>query len=341
MPIINAPSSTLQTIISKVRRITRTPSTDQLTDQEIGDYINTFVLYDMPDHLKLFDFKTTFTWYCNPYQDIYETDASVLPITDPLYNFSNLYISVHPPIYIAGYEAYYMQSREELFNQYPQLRTIVQIGTGDSVTTNFTGTLQSIPVLAGKVQFSSITAANTGLSATDVPNNPFDGTGNLIDTDTQLVIGTINYITGAYNITWATAPGASEVVYSQTVPYQPSRPTSIMYYDNKFTLRPVPDQPYAISMEVFKRPTALLDTVTSVPQLNEYWQYIAWGAAKKVFEDRMDSEHIQQLMPEFKQQEALILYKTVMQMKNERTKTIYTDSFDASGYNNFFGPGNF
>ena len=40
----------LQTIRTKVRRLTRSLSPAQLTDAQIDEYINTFVLYDFPEH---------------------------------------------------------------------------------------------------------------------------------------------------------------------------------------------------------------------------------------------------------------------------------------------------
>lgn len=341
MAVINAPGSTLQTIINKIRRITRTPSVLQLSDQEIGDYINTFVIYDMPDSIKTFDFRTTFTWYCNPYQDVYNTDTSVLPVGDPLYNFKNLYISVHPPVYLAGNEVYYTQSREEFYRNYPQQLNIQQIATGDNVTTFFFGTITSIPIQSGTVVFSAISINNEGLKIYDIPNNPSDGLGLLYDVDTNLAVGTINYVTGDYSLTFSAAPLANTQVNIQCYPYQAAMPRAVLYYANQFTLRPIPDQPYAITMDVFKRPTALLDTDNSVPELNEMWQYIAWGASKKIFEDRMDMDSVAQLMSEFKQQEEFVLNKTVMELKNQRVATIYVDTQNANDADNVYGFGKF
>ncbi len=62
------------------------------------------------------------------------------------------------------------------------------------------------------------------------------------------------------------------------------------------------------------------------PVLKEWWQYIAYGAAKKIFEDRMEMESVQMIMPEFKTQERLCLRRTLVQYANERTATIYTES---------------
>jgi hypothetical protein len=94
--------------------------------------------------------------------------------------------------------------------------------------------------------------------------------------------------------------------------------------------------PYRVDVEVYVRPTELLAS-TDEPKLAQWWQYIAYGATKKVFEDRLDQESIQLIMPEFKQQELLVLRETIMQMSNERSATIFTGSKYGGLVNNGFG----
>jgi len=77
-----------------------------------------------------------------------------------------------------------------------------------------------------------------------------------------------------------------------------------------------------------QRPSELLAS-NQMPELAEWWQYIAYGAAKKIFEDRMDLESVQLIIPEFKKQEDLILRRTIKQYSNERSSTIYTDQTEA------------
>lgn len=324
--------STLADIQQKVRRLTRTPSTAQLQNNDLNNYINTFVLYDFPEHLRLFSLRTTLTFYAKPYQDVYVTDQT-LAVTDPLYDFKNRYITVHPPVYIAGYNSMFSQSREQFFGVYPLTNSIASIGTaGDGVTTFYTGTLQNIPVLTNNVLFSSVNANNEGLALVDIPNDPFDGSGILVVPNVNVSVGTINYVTGVFSFTFPSAPADGEAINSQTIPYVASLPQALLYYDDKFTLRPVPDQPYRIDFECYKRPVELLTSGES-PELNQWWQYIAYGAAKKIFEDRMDSESVAQIMPEFKKQEALVLRRTIVQYTNDRAATIYTEQSS-------FGPGN-
>lgn len=352
-------TSTLQTIQTKVRRLTYSPSTAQLSDTELQQYINTFVLYDFPEHLRLFNLRTQFSFYCNPYQTLYALDTSISP-NNPLYNFQNKYLTIHPPVYIAGFQAFYTQSREEFFGIYPQVNNIAQQpGLGDDATTQFTGVInanQSIPPSPGSqnitleqnnVLFSSIDQNANGLAMIDVPlQDSLTGNltvfGNLYDPYVGvpttplyypadlLVDNNINYLTGEYIVTFTTPPGSGQPINSQTIPLTAARPLAMLFHDNKIRLRPVPDQPYKINFEVYIRPTELLDTAQS-PQLEEWWQYIAYGAAKKVFEDRMDLESVNLIMPEFKKQEALCQRRTLVQYTNERVATIYTDS------NNFTG----
>jgi hypothetical protein len=357
------PNTTLQAIQTKVRRLTQSPSEAQLTTDDLNNYINTAVVYDFPEHLRTFNLRTTFTFYTNPYQDEYFTNISgygnpnVNPsiANNPLYNFQNKYISVHPPAYIAGYQALYTQSPEQFFNIYPKINFIQFTGTnGDGVTTTFSGVInsqqanlpnnfnQQIALLQRQVLFDSADTNLNGLSLVDVPvlntsNGNSTVVGNLYDPNsaayqaaltnpptTVLANNNINYATGAYTITFSAAPGANIPINSQSVPQVIALPQALMFYANKFVVRPVPDQVYRINFEVYQMPTQLFQT-NSVPALNEYWQFIAYMAAKKIFEDRMDIDSVQMILPEFRNQMNLCNRRTIVQYTNERTATIYTE----------------
>lgn len=363
--------SSLQAIETKIRRLTRSPSDAQLSTNDIKEYVNTFVLYDFPEHLRDFALRTTFTFYANAFQDVYPTDKSMSP-DDPLYDFQNRYITVHPPVYIAGYNSFYTQSREQFFGIYPLTNSILTIGaSGDGLTTKFSGVInnntgpnfvnptlsnQTSVLLKNNVLFSSVNLYNQGISLIDVPvldsitlqptsygNLYVPGTEpstppTAVAPYTPTVGGTpnadnyINYLTGEFTATFPSAPGVGQAINSQTIPQVVSLPQALLYYDDAFTLRPVPDQPYRVDFEVYIRPTELLES-NSEPKLSQWWQYIAYGAAKKVFEDRGDLESVQLIMPEFKKQESLVLRRTIVQYTNERTATIYTEQLGQIGFN--------
>ena len=332
--------STLQQINIKVRRLTRSPSASQITDAQINDYVNTFILYDLPENLKLFSLHKTFSFCCDPYIDKYSTNTT--DPTNQFYNFKNQYLSIKKQITIAGFPAMLSESREQFYGIYPLTFSINTIGYGDGVTTNFSGFLTSatsgfgggfVPIIRGEVLFSSVDTLSNGLAAVDIPIAG-QTQGNLVTptsiyNTTPTLVGLIEYVTGAYALSFPTAPQAGKAITSQTIPFVPARPQALLYFDDTFILRPVPDAPYKITMECFVRPSVLLNT-TDMPQLSQWWQYIAYGAAKKIFEDRMDTDSLQMIMPEYKNQERLVERRTIVNAASERTATIFTEQVDIS-----------
>lgn len=300
--------ATLQAIRDKVRKLTRSPSVNQLTDATLDEYVNTFISYDFPETLRLFSLHRSVVFYLEPNIDTYTVDAVL--------NNINAYTTFNPPLYIGGFKAHYSQSEEEFYNIYPFNNSIKNTSlTGDGVAVAFSGTLPSIPVLRGEVTFTSKDSNNDGLVLSDSSSDGLlsgDGTG------------TIDYITGAFTLNFNAAPASAEPIVSQVVPYASSRPTSMLFFEDKFVFRPVPDQVYKVQLEAFVTPTELL-SASSEPELQEWWQYIAYGAAKKVLEDRMDLETVQMITPEFKRQERMILRRTIVQQTNQRTSTIYSN----------------
>lgn len=365
MPI-SPPTNTLEAIQILVRRLSRSPSDGQLSDNDLNNFINTFVVYDFPEQLRMFNLRTTFTFVCNAYQDEYHTDTISFAgaTTNQLYNFQNNYISVHDPVYIAGYQSLYSQSREQFFSIYPKINSISSIGVvGNGTTPFFTGfinyqqSIANIPpnsnqpavLLKGQVLFDSINVNNLGISLIDVP--VVDTTtgfqtiiGNLYSPDNLplspptvvLPFNNINYKTGQYSITFDSAPGVGQPINSQVVPQICSLPQGLLYYDNTFFVRPIPDQPYRIQFEAYKRPAALLQQNQS-PQLEEWWQFIAYGAARKILQSRMDLETVQLIEPEFREQERLCLRRTIVQYTNERTATLYTEQSSHGSGNGSWG----
>lgn len=326
-------AATLQQIKEKVRKITRSPSIALLSEAQLNEYINTFVLYDFPEQLRLFYFKTTLTFFTIPFVDTYATDS-----VPGLENFKNRYLTIHPPVFVAGRITYLSQSRTEFYAAWPLNEALLQIGAGDGINTNFSGILQTgarAPVLQNQVSFTSVDSNLAPLTLYDVPLVGSNTLGTLFsDEIPSVAAGTINYVTGAYNFTFPLAPGAGAVVQAQVKPYQPSIPTSMLFYDTKFTFRPVPDRAYRVEMDAYIRPTELLNDAQE-PGLQEFWQYIALGCAIKVFQDRMDMESVQQIMPEFINQETLCQRRTIVQRTNERTPTIYVSNpMSSRGFNN-------
>jgi hypothetical protein len=305
---IPAPSTALSMIQRKVRNLTGMRSESQLTTDDLNDYINTFILYDFPENIRLFSLRETFTFYTSPNIDTYDSSNTSY---DP-----NRYITILKPIYIAGYESFYTESRSQFYMIYPQTNFEQNLATGNGAAT-YTPTFSQTPFLRNNVTIGAVDGSGNALQVYD------DGAGNLIG-DVGVGVNTVNYTSGAVNVTFSAAIPNPNAITGFVMPYKPSRPAAMLFFDNKFILRPVPDKVYRVECEVYKQPTYLMETTDS-PELKQWWQYIAYGAAKKILEDVQDTETLAVILPGFKEQELLVLRRTIVQQTNEAVPTIYSD----------------
>lgn len=327
--------STLANIRTKVRRLTGRPSPQQITDAQIDDYVNTFYLYDMPETLRLFSQQTVFEFMTTPNVDQYDLSVETawsgvanVPIRD-------LYINLIPPAYVAGYQCFWSESNEQFYRTYPKLAEISTSVDGNGTPGPYTLTFANTPILQRQVTVGAIDDTGATIKCIDVPTNRTTGTWQIINTNTAQT-GSIDYINGAVSVTFANnIPSGTQVTFT-AVPYAASRPQALLYYDDILTLRPVPDREYLVSINAFKRPTQLI-AGGEFPELRQWWQYLAYGAAKKVFEDSQDPEGVKVIMPEFKSQESMVVRRTIVQQTNERTATIFTEmvGFPYGNYNRF------
>lgn len=330
---------TLQFIIEKFRRVTAQTSATQISDAEIVKYINTFYIYDLPMHLPLVNMKEVYTFYTQPNVDTYDFPR-------------NTYVFIQPPVYIGGYQAFYSQSREQFYRTFPKINFLDQVGTGDGVTSVFVFQASQTPFLrahtseTGDLQSDFLLSAinGAGISMNIIDN----GTGQLIDIATNLVIAgsSINYVTGLISVTFPLPPAAGAIINAQYVPYVAARPLSCLFFQDQFILRPVPDQAYQFQVDVWRYPTVSVPgggvdqifdqaNLNTDPQLNEWWQLVAYGAADKFFADNADFENLQKFRPLLQEQLKLVNRRTIKQQTSQRSSTIFSDQVQFP-YNNQF-----
>jgi len=310
--------STLERIRTKVRRLTASPSANQLSDSEIDDQVNNFYFFDLPEELRLWNLREEYNFYTDPNVDAYPFPR-------------NHYINMYQPIYIAGYQSFFSQEREQFFRIYPQLEFSEDVATGDGVTTAYTFTVSNTPVMRGYQYLPDATIfSRFFVSYTDASGNSViardDGAGGFVDEDGSTVLtGTLDYETGVVTgLTFLAAPPSGATIVAQYVAYQASRPQALLYYSSTMFLRPVPDKAYKVAFDVLKQPTFLLQN-DSNPALQEWWQILAFGCAKRVLEERQDMTSLANIIPMYKAEEAKILRRTTQQLAQERTATIFTE----------------
>jgi hypothetical protein len=348
---MTAPSS-LADIRNKVRRITGRPSQSQITDSQIDDYINTFYVFDMPEHLRMESLRVNYQFL---------TSANI-----PVYDFpTDFYLTTMPPIFIAGYQSYLTQSREAFFRINPELQLNQTVGQGSAIigAGPYPFTLTNTPIVPG-FKRNPPGAYHVIVAGDSVPVNTInwnvvvsgtssgasvslvdDGLGNLWDVNDTIVFGSIprgsiDYVTGVGSATFTSALDAGTNINVQYVPYVASRSTSAVFYQDQIALYPIPDQVYTISLEAYKYPTAFIRSstnppsdpdATKSPQLKEWWQLLAYGAADKIFADNGDIENMQKFRPLLDEQMRLMERRTIVQMTSDRTATIYTDQTGTMG----------
>lgn len=299
--------TTLADIRLKTRRIIKSPSANQITNAEIDDYINTFYLYDFPEHLRLINLKKTYTFITEPDIDIY--------------NFTpNTVISIETPVYIGGMQIMYFQNREQFFTVYPEIQRNEILTTGNGTAGPYAGTITAIPVKRNRVLISTVDINGNALSAQDTVAGTFTG---------DVAAGsTIDYITGVItNINWTANISAGTNIQIQSINYQRTKPQAVLFYDDKLQLSPVPDQAYEFVINAYVTPTALINA-SDEPELREWWQLLAIGAALKIFGDRLDIESYSKTKIFFDEQKRLVERRTMKQLSNQRTATIYEQEYN-------------
>lgn len=150
--------------------------------------------------------------------------------------------------------------------------------------------------------------------------------------------GTVNYVTTSISVTFPVAPAAGTMINVWASTYQVGRPYNLLFWNNEFTIRPVPDNVYLCEVEAYQTPSQFMQT-TNHPILNQWAQYIAYGAAAEILRDRQDMEGVQNLMEGFRRQEALVLERQAIEEIFQPNITLFNSTQGGYGYGVGYGTG--
>lgn len=155
---------------------------------------------------------------------------------------------------------------------------------------------------------------------------------------TQQYCGTVNYVTTEINLSLPVAlqPGSQLNIWA--CQYQVGRPYNLLFWNNEFTIRPVPDNVYLVEVETYQTPSQFMNT-TNHPVLNQWAQYIAYGAAREILRDRQDMEGVANLEEGFKRQEALVLERQAVEEIQQPNITLFNTTQTGYGYGTGWGIG--
>jgi len=322
--------NTVVFIRNKVRRLTSSASESALPTALIDQYLNIFYLNDFPYAIKLDAMRSVYTFFTEPYRDRYPLDIN--------YNQA-----VRAPVYVEGILGSLFKDRQQFYNLWPRFPTLFHPISGDGITKIFTfnvpGPFLSKEVVLGGVDVNGnpisvnddgngnlqlqvpnpvvtippYTAVNPVLSTTPIPGmhnsntlNPgLNYTGTKTGTFTN-GIGTVDYISGNFNIEFPVAPASGTQLTLWVSQYQPGRPYNILFWNNEFTIRPIPKLIHKVEVETYLTPVQFMES-TDIPILAQWAQYLAYGVAMEIQRDRNDFDGVAQLQEGFLRQEALVL----------------------------------
>lgn len=338
--------ATLDAIVTKVRKLTGTGTSLQLTDSQIIDYINSFYLYDFPSQYRSLKLKDKYVFNTQYGIDVYPFDSDHWSTVEmPCYCAKREIKLFNDPWNFYGVWFNWQQTQNltttsaaigagpytGTLSSHPLIRSVnnnPQVTTTLNSTAVFpSGSPPSFPQAnISRVQNLLITVNDTYGSTLNITD---DGAGNLIGDGS----GTINYETGAISVTFSSIPSAGQTINVQYNPTQPNIPLAIMFNQNQFTLRPVPDKGYTIELTGYRLPSQAMmgsedpnqPNLAGRPELQEWWETIAFGAAKKIYEDRLDTDGVIMMDKGLAERYSLNETRTYAQMGKNRVGTIYQD----------------
>lgn len=151
----------LSDVITYIRRIVKSPSNAQLTDNLIIDYINRFWLMDVDARIQLFDLKTKYN---------FQTIPGICDYNMPLYSIQMqpggqdiasfpVYQGFSDPCYVNGIQVPFYSDRNSFYKLWPNyIQQFQQVVTGDGVSTSFTFTIPDFPLIPGHVDMTGVIA---------------------------------------------------------------------------------------------------------------------------------------------------------------------------------------
>jgi hypothetical protein len=357
---------TLADAIAKTRALTGSSNSFQLTDAQIVQQMHSFYSYDLPAKFRSLKLKDIYTFTTNVGQDVYPFN-------------SELYITVDQPCYCNKRELKLFNDPWNFYGvnyNWQQVDNNFSVGNGTKGPYN--GFTIAKPMIASvnndpgplgdrNLYFPQSRVQNILISANaayrDTQNVTDDGNGNLIQifetnatqqqeygftyyrqyasVDPTIATATINYQTGQISNLYF-----NEVIPQGTpisIAYNPKTlqiPLSIMFFQNQFTLCPVPNAGYTIELTCYRQPIQALLAAdkTGNPELSEWWEILSVGAAKKIFENRLDSDGVMFIDKMLHERYDIIETRTYAQIGQQRIQTLYTDQLTYNyGSGGFFG----
>ncbi len=329
----------------------------------IDDYINDFYLYDMPEHMRTLKLRDFFQFFTIPNCGTYSVPQNVYELYSPIYvdnyqsawhQYPEVFYNIWPELNFIDRNLFTPNGVTSTFtftlNQTPVQQGSVVIGLQPNIDgvpspalETFTDQDQPIPL--------------------DIPIKQYFVNPGVL-TGSQGGTGTIDYLTGVCTVNYVTAPPNGALSSCHYHPYVASRPRDILFWQQQLFVRPIPNDTYLVKVMAYVMPTTVISaatnatqrpslyvdpatTITSaptpttvtiqgftgnsgslatdLPQFNEWWQLIVYGASLKIFAEDGDWEEHAQLKQRFEEAKLLAQRKALKQLAHQRILTRYSE----------------
>lgn len=216
----------LQDVITYIRRIIKSPSNSDISDDLIIDYINRFWIMDVDARMQLFDLKTKYAFQTVPGVDQYNMplyDVQTEPESQSINSYP-VYQGFLGPAYVNGVQVAFQTQKNLFFSSYPNIvQNLQAVGVGNGTSGPYTLNIPILPnfpsppnpplqgLLRGHVDISGIIATGNNVDPpigttldTNIPSTSIypavyitsiDATGaNVVVQDSgQFLSGNVNY----------------------------------------------------------------------------------------------------------------------------------------------------
>lgn len=201
----------LEDIITYIRRIIKSPSNSDITDNLLIDYINRFWLIDVDARIQLFDLKTKYAFQTTPGVDQYNMplyNVQIEPGAQTIGMFP-VYQGFLDPAYINGVQVPIQTQKNSFFNIWPNIVQNLQTAAVGNGGTNYTFNLPILPTNAPQnPPFNGILRGHVDLTGIIATGNNVDPP---IGTTLDLNIPSTSILPAVY-ITTIAADGSNVVV---------------------------------------------------------------------------------------------------------------------------------
>lgn len=358
--------STVDFIRTKVRRLTASSGSSAMPTALIDQYINNAYQNDFPYAIKIDQQRSVYTFFTQPNIDRYPLDVnfnqgvrapvyvegilgSLFKDRTQFYNLWPRWPTLFQPISGDGITtAFSFTIPGPFLSKEVVLGGVDTNGNAISVNDDGNGNLL-LQVPNPVVSIPPLYTTPTSPSTPPIPGMYNRNTGNpglnYVDTTTldpsltpYLGIGTVNYVTGLFNINFPVAPIAGQTMTLWVSQYQTGRPYCLLFWNNEFTIRPVPKLIHKVEVETFLTPVQFMES-SDIPILSQWSQYLAYIASMEILRDRQDIEGVENLREGFMRQEALVLERQGIEEIGQPNLQLFNSTQGYSFYGGYSGGG--